>query len=100
MVIYITANRIIDVKIVIGSLWRTVNLNLLGKEPENSLKKALLERNSLRGICRIFGVSLTWLLGFVAALYGRLPADLGLNLQSTGLPGSTVRLFTAEADEM
>jgi len=72
----------------------------IGEGTRELIKKALLERNSLRGICRIFGVSLTWLLGFVAALYGRLPADLGLNLQSTGLPGSTVRLFTAEADEM
>jgi insertion element IS1 protein InsB len=72
----------------------------IGEETRELIKKALLERNSLRGICRIFGVSLTWLLGFVAALYVRLPTDLGLNLQINGLPGSTVRLFTVEADEM
>ena len=29
----------------------------------------LLERLSLRGICRVTGVSLTWLLGFITELY-------------------------------
>lgn len=72
----------------------------IGEETREFIKKALLERNSLRGICRIFEVSLTWLLGFIAALYGNLPPDLGLNLQSMGLPGSPVLLLTVEADEM
>jgi len=37
------------------------------------IKKALLERNSLRGICRIFDVSLTWLLALITELYDALP---------------------------
>src|SRR5215216_3824895 len=40
------------------------------------VKRLLLERLSLRGICRVTGLSLTWLLQFIAALYGRLPDDL------------------------
>jgi transposase-like protein len=46
------------------------------EETRELIKKALLERNSLRGICRIFDVSLTWLLAFIAELYAVLPADL------------------------
>jgi hypothetical protein len=53
-------------------------------ETKELIKKALLERNPLRGICRIFDVSLTWLLAFVAGLYAVLPADLGINLQNVG----------------
>jgi DNA-directed RNA polymerase subunit RPC12/RpoP len=43
------------------------------------INKALLERNSLRGISRIFSVSLTWLLGYIASLYAQTPDDLGLS---------------------
>jgi len=65
------------------------------------IKKALLERNSLRGICRIFDVSLMWLLAFVAGLYAVLPADLGINLQNVG-GSDAVSLYTlaVEADEI
>jgi len=37
----------------------------VAEETKELIKKALLEPNSLRGICRIFDVSLTWLLSFV-----------------------------------
>jgi insertion element IS1 protein InsB len=40
------------------------------------IKRLLLGRLSLRGICRVAGVSLTWLLQFIAALYERTPDDL------------------------
>jgi hypothetical protein len=72
----------------------------VGEETKELIKKALLEPSSLWGICRIFGVSLMWLLGFVAALYSRLSAGLGLNLPISGLPGSSACLFTVEADEI
>ena len=64
------------------------------------IRKALLERNSLRGICRIFSVSLTWLLSFIAELYGNLPDDL--NFQVVGGGSQAVALYTlaVEADEM
>jgi insertion element IS1 protein InsB len=71
------------------------------EETKELIKKALLERNALRGICRIFDVSLTWLLAFVAELYAVLPADLGIDLQSVG-DSDAVSLYTmaVEADEM
>jgi IS1 family transposase/transposase-like protein len=42
------------------------------------IKKTLLERSSLRWICRVFDVSLTWLLSFITTLYEELPDHLNL----------------------
>ena len=70
------------------------------KEFEKELiNKALLERNSLRGICRIFSVSLTWLLGYLAMLYGQTPDDLGFKIPFK-YKNSQVQLLFVEADEM
>jgi len=42
----------------------------IGEEVKDLIKVLLLERLSLRGICRVTGVSLTWLLDFIAQVYG------------------------------
>ena len=52
-----------------------------------------MERVSLRGICRILGVSLTWLLDFAVKTWSEAPENLGalqnertpIKLQVTGL---------------
>jgi IS1 family transposase len=59
------------------------------------VKKLLLERLSLRGICRVAGVSLTWLLHFIATLYEQLPDDLCVAANS---PDRRVRLLRLEAE--
>jgi insertion element IS1 protein InsB len=59
------------------------------------VKKLLLERLSLRGICRVAGVSLTWLLHFIATLYEQLPDDLCV---ATDSPDRRVRLLRLEAE--
>ena len=59
------------------------------------VKKLLLERLSLRGICRVTGLSLTWLLQFIAALYAGLPADLCVAPAS---PRRRVHLLRLEAE--
>jgi len=41
------------------------------------IDKLLLERISLNGICRVVGVSQSWLLNYVKELYANLPDDLG-----------------------
>lgn len=41
----------------------------IGEEKKALIKRLLLERLSLRGICRAAEVSLTWLLGFIAEVY-------------------------------
>src|SRR5947209_3218960 len=48
----------------------------VGADTRALIKRLLLERLSLRGICRVTGVSLTWLLQFIATLYERLPKNL------------------------
>jgi transposase-like protein len=47
-----------------------------GTDTRAVVKRLLPERLSSRGICRVAGVSLTWLSQFIAALYERLPDDL------------------------
>lgn len=64
------------------------------------IRKALLERNSLRGICRIFSVSLTWLLSYITELYGDLPDDLGFKAVGGGAQAVALYTLKVEADEM
>lgn len=76
---------------------------VIGMETRELIKKALLERASLRGICRIFDVSLTWLLSFVAILYKELPSNLGIESYEDDLQGNNsviILKFEVEADEM
>ena len=42
------------------------------------IKKLLLERISLEGICRVTNVSMTWLLNFVSKTYDEVPDDLNI----------------------
>ena len=42
------------------------------------IRKLLLERISLRGICRVTGVPLKWLLLFFSRITGEIPADMGI----------------------
>lgn len=54
-------------------------------EKKELIRRLLLERLSLRGICRCTKVSLTWLLGFIAEIYAALPDHLNLKIgQSRG----------------
>jgi len=69
------------------------------EETKGVIKRLLLERLSLSGICRVVGVSLRWLLTFIVELYDQLPDDL--NVEPSSRRGY-VRLLRleAEADEM
>ena len=49
---------------------------LIPERDRELIKKLLLERIPLRGICRVMSVSLRWLLGFMASEYEQLPDDL------------------------
>ncbi len=70
------------------------------EEERQQIKKLLLERISLCGICRVMGVSLRWLLSFIAQLYESLPDDF--NAQPPRNLAGQVKLLrlAAEADEM
>ena len=71
----------------------------LSEEKKALIKRLLLERLSLRGICRAAEVSLTWLLGFIAAVYAELPDDLNCRVGEARGVVQLLRL-EAEADEM
>ena len=67
----------------------------VGDDTRALVKRLLLERLSLRGICRVTGLSLTWLLQVIATIYERLPDDLCVTPAS---PGRRVHLLRLEAE--
>jgi len=69
-------------------------------EDRQMIKRLLLERLSLLGICRVMGVSLRWLLSFIVELYKTLPEDLYVQLPQTLSPQIQLLRLAAEADEM
>jgi len=58
----------------------------------------LLERISLRGICRVAKISLSWLMAYIGRLYGGLPQDL--NYRMPERPDVELQLVDCEPDEM
>jgi transposase-like protein len=49
---------------------------VISEEKQAFIRQALLERVSLEGICRIFHVSMPWLLQFMEGIIKELPEDL------------------------
>jgi IS1 family transposase len=68
-------------------------------EQQALVKKLLLERISLRGICRVVGVSLDWLLAFLVSLYGELPDHLNVSLEHVD-NHIIIQRLEVEADEL
>ncbi len=65
-------------------------------EKQELIKSLLLERISLRGICRVLKISLSWLINFIERLYLRTPADL----QFASPAAAEIEIFSLEADEL
>ena len=63
------------------------------------IEQLLCERVSLRGICRVVGVSLTWLFHFMVECFTACPDHLHLQLPARPTVVVMSRL-EAEADEM
>ena len=72
----------------------------IGEELKDLIKVRLLERLSLRGICRVTGVSLTWLLHFITELNCALPDDLNVTLSQARKSAIRLLRLEAEADEI
>ena len=70
---------------------------IISEETKTLIRSLLLEKLSLNGICRVTGVSQTWLLNFVGDEYAQVPRDLNVRVppESTGLI-----LKRLEADEL
>ncbi len=64
------------------------------------VQKLLLERVSLRGICRVLCVSLVWLLKFMVEVYEQLPDDLYVQPLTTARGRLHLLRLEAEADEL
>lgn len=65
--------------------------------------RLLLERLSLRGICRAVRISLTWLMSYVKRRYEKVPDDLYFKpvVKSVQVEGRKyIRLIKSELDEM
>jgi insertion element IS1 protein InsB len=72
---------------------------LISEETRALIKRLLLERLSLRGICRAVGVGLKWLLGFMVTCFEDLPDHL--NVQPvTGNADVMIQRLEIEVDEM
>jgi IS1 family transposase len=69
---------------------------VISSDKQELIKSLLLERISLRGICRVVGVSLCWLLNFIESLYLANPDDLNFRLPDD----AEIELFLLEADEI
>jgi len=71
----------------------------VSKEKKEVINRLLLERIALRGICRVMGVSLTWLLGYIVTVYQNLPDSL--NAEEVGdYDKVCIWKFEAQADEV
>lgn len=53
----------------------------VSEQEKEVINKLLLERISLAGICRVIGVSESWLLGYIKELYAQLPEALNAQEQ-------------------
>src|SRR5262249_2813777 len=72
-------------------------VNQIPEETKDLVNKLLLERLSLEGICRVTGVSQTWLMGYIGELYSQVPGDVNLIIPED-VEG--VLLASVEADEI
>jgi hypothetical protein len=61
------------------------------------IRRSLLERVSLEGICRIFDVSMTWLLEFMEKTFESLPEDLNATVL---VENDDFEVIVLEADEL
>ncbi|WP_068466309.1 hypothetical protein [Candidatus Protochlamydia phocaeensis] len=71
--------------------------NQISEQTKDLVNKLLLERLSLEGICRLTGVSQTWLMSYITELYHYVPDDLNLIIPQD-IEG--VFLTRVEADEI
>jgi hypothetical protein len=73
--------------------------DLVSDETRGLIERLLLERLSLRGICRSVGVGLKWLLGFIVTQFEALPDHLTVE-PITSNADVVIQRLEVEADEM
>jgi hypothetical protein len=73
--------------------------DLIAQDKRRLIERLLLERLALRGICRVVGVTLKWLLGFLVQCFTALPDHLHVQPVSCQ-PDVLIQRLEVEADEM
>lgn len=73
------------------------NQKIIDDNTKNLVKKALLERVSLHGICRIFDVSMPWLLELIDGLIEEIPQDLNAEVVQEN---DEIEVVVLQADEL
>ena len=68
---------------------------IISDEKRSLIRQTLLERVSLEGVCRIFNISMPWLLQFMNEIIEELPGDLNATVTST----EEVEVAVIELDE-
>jgi len=68
---------------------------IINEEKRSLIRQALLERVSLEGVCRIFEVSMPWLLHFVNQIINELPENLNATVTCT----EEIEVAVIELDE-
>jgi transposase-like protein len=70
---------------------------IIDEKTRGLIRKTLLERVSLEGVCRIFDVSMPWLLEFIEHLIQELPEDLNAEVVNEN---DEIEVVLLEADEL
>lgn len=73
------------------------NQKIIDDNTKSLVKKALLERVSLQGICRIFDVSMPWLLELIDGLIADIPRDLNAEVVREN---DEIEVVVLQADEL
>jgi len=73
--------------------------DLVSDETRRLIERLLLERLSLRGLCRAVGVGLKWLLAFIVTQFEALPDHLHVE-PITSTADIVIQRLEVEADEM
>ena len=70
---------------------------LIDEKTRSLVRKTLLERVSLEGVCRIFDLSMPWLLEFIDSLIQELPENLNAEVVAEN---DEIEVVLLEADEL
>lgn len=70
---------------------------IIPEETKERIRRSLLERVSLEGICRIFDISMPWLLEFMEQAFLSLLEDLNATII---VENDEFKVFVLEADEL
>lgn len=75
----------------------TSHQKLIDEKTKSLIRKTLLERISLEGVCRVFDVSMPWLLEFIDSLIAELPENLNAEVVTED---DELEVILLEGDEL